>query len=77
VLLRPRSNDFKELEIVVLRHQLAVLRRQTGRPQLTATVVSFWLPRVGVAGLALAIVSGHADDAAALAPAPLRCPTRP
>ncbi len=28
VLLRPRSCEFKELEIVVLRHQLAVLRRQ-------------------------------------------------
>jgi putative transposase len=37
VLLRPRSEDFKELEIVVLRHELSVLRRQTGRPQLTAT----------------------------------------
>jgi putative transposase len=34
-LLRPRSQDFKELEIVVLRHELAVLRRQTRRPQLT------------------------------------------
>ncbi len=37
VLLRPRSEDFKELEIVVLRHELAVLRRQTRRPQLTTT----------------------------------------
>ena len=35
VLLRPRSHDFKELEIVVLRHELAVLRRQTRRPHLT------------------------------------------
>ena len=34
---RLRSNDFKELEIVVVRHQLAVLRRQTRRPQLTPT----------------------------------------
>jgi putative transposase len=29
-----RSQDFKELEIVVLRHELAILRRQVGRPGL-------------------------------------------
>jgi putative transposase len=34
VLLRPRSEGFKELEIVVLRHELSVLRRQACRPQL-------------------------------------------
>lgn len=34
-LLRPRSDQFKELEIVVLRHELAVLRRQVHRPQFT------------------------------------------
>jgi hypothetical protein len=33
--LRWRSNDFKELKIVVLRHELAILRRQTRRPAMT------------------------------------------
>ena len=41
VFLRPRSQDFKELEIVVLRHELSVLRRQTRRPQLTMTARVF------------------------------------
>jgi putative transposase len=33
---RWRSEDIKELEIVVLRHQLAILRRKTRRPVMTA-----------------------------------------
>jgi hypothetical protein len=35
--LRFRSNDLKELEIVVLRHELAILRRRTRRPVMTWT----------------------------------------
>jgi putative transposase len=34
--LRFRSEEFKELEIVVLRHELAVLHRQLARPELSA-----------------------------------------
>jgi putative transposase len=33
-LLRCRPDQFKELEIVVLRHELAILRRQVARPAL-------------------------------------------
>jgi len=36
-VLRCRSNEFKDLEIVVLRHELAILRRRTRRPTLTWT----------------------------------------
>src|SRR5437016_5450975 len=34
VLLRFRSRGYQELEIVVLRHELAILRRQVTRPEL-------------------------------------------
>jgi hypothetical protein len=40
-LLCPRSQEFKELEIVVLQHQLTVMRRQLERPQLNPTDRAF------------------------------------
>src|SRR5262245_48360178 len=52
VSLRFRSTEFKELEIVVLRHELAVLRRQTARTpfqssdRLFLAAASRLLPRV-------------------------------
>ena len=42
VALRVRSNDFKELEILVLRYELGILRRQRKCPALT-TVDRFFL----------------------------------
>jgi hypothetical protein len=36
VVLRVQSKELKELEIVVLRHELAILRRKTRRPAFTA-----------------------------------------
>src|SRR5438128_667356 len=51
VLLRFRSKSYQELEIVVLGHELAILRRQVSRPELgdadrvLLTVASRILPR--------------------------------
>jgi putative transposase len=50
-LWRWRSNDVKELEIAVRRHELAILHRQTRRPAMTAVdplflaAASRFLPR--------------------------------
>ena len=44
-VLRTRSDTTKEIEILVLRHQLAVLRRRTPRPRAT------WTDRALIAAL--------------------------
>jgi hypothetical protein len=72
VSLRSRSEGFKELEIVVLRHELSVLRRQTRRPQLTTSDRLPCRGKSAVAAVELAIVSGHASDAASVASAARR-----
>ena len=75
VVLCFRSSGSKELEIVVLRHELSILRRQAKRPQLRE---SDRLPARGVesggASAVLVGVLGEFADAAALAPAAGRAP---
>src|SRR6188474_2078209 len=45
IVLRTRSDAIKDIEILVLRHQLAVLRRRTPRPRTT------WTDRALIAAL--------------------------
>jgi transposase-like protein DUF772 len=64
-----RSGDSKALEIVVLRHELAILRRQVRRP--TFRPADQMVPRGDqptTAARQMVGVSGHAGDAPALAP---------
>jgi putative transposase len=69
LLVFPNGDDgTKDLEILVLRHQLRVLRRKSRRPEFTARTGSCSLPPAGCSPTAVGIVSRHAPDAAALAP---------
>jgi hypothetical protein len=74
VVLCSRSEREKEIEILLLRHQLLLLKRQVGRPQLRPadrallTAFSRRLPQ------GVAIVLHHAGDAAAVAPRVGRTP---
>jgi putative transposase len=52
IVLRFRTNESKELEIIVLRHELAMLRRRVARPSFTGADRAFFaaasqlLPRI-------------------------------
>jgi putative transposase len=51
--LRFRSNEFKDLEIVVLQHELAILRRRTRRPAIT------WADRLFLAAASRLLPRAH------------------
>ena len=64
---RSRSHAAKELEILVLQHQVAVLRRQVKRVEYRPAdraLLAFAEP--GAAPVGVAVVPGHARDVAAL-----------
>jgi hypothetical protein len=66
VVLRVRSEEF-ELEILVLRHELAILKRTTRRPAITAVDRVLLVGRQPAhAARALAGLHRHVGDAAAL-----------
>jgi putative transposase len=53
MVLRARSESTNEIEILVLRHQLAVLQRHTPRPRIS------WTDRAFIAALARLLPARH------------------
>jgi hypothetical protein len=50
IVLHARSDTANEIEILVLRHQLAVLQRRTPRPRISLidrAVIACGMPKVG------------------------------
>ena len=68
-LWRWRSTDVKELEIAVLRHELAILRRQAKRPAMTARPAVFGGVQPVPAAPGVAILHRDPRNAAAMASA--------
>ncbi len=52
-VLSVRSNEFKDLEIVVLRHELAILRRRSRRPTMS------WADRLCLAAASRVLSRGQ------------------
>jgi hypothetical protein len=67
--LRCQSNEVKDLEIVLLRHELAILQRQIRCPTMTWTDRRFLSGEPTPAAGTMAVLHRHACDAAAMASA--------